>query len=264
MSIPRSAVPFFERNGYIPQKKLGHGTSGVVVQALSLREDKKVAIKIINREERFSFGSMSPPPKEVGSALPPPKEVTLLKKVQTHPNVIQLHGVDTTEDFVFLVMELAEGGTLTEYIKKNNQLSERTCRALFRDLIMGIKHCHDNHVVHGDIHGQNLLLIKNGTLKLSDFGLAGALTSDNLQTTDEGGASDIWSAGIVLYTMIYGYVPYGFFIFPARFEKEMSRGHDLRPGISDDCKDLIQNILQRNQKDQLTPAEVFKHPWMEE
>ena len=251
-SIPPSAIPFFQRNGFIPEKNLGEGVGGVVVQALSLREGKKVAIKMID-----TF---------VGS---PSKEVISLQKVQRHPNIIDLYGVQTTEFFVFIIMELADAGTLTDYIQKNNQLPERRCQSLFRDLISGIKHCHNNRVVHDDLHSRNLLLDKNGTLKLSDFGLARIL-GDDQQTTDDGRAVDIWSAGTVLFHMVYGYepyslaygyVPYSLQVNRSRLESELSKGHRLRPGVSDGCKDLLKNILRQ---DLLSPAEILEHPWMKD
>ena len=84
MPIPPSAIPFFQRNGYIPQKNLGQGAGG------ALKKKKKVAIKVIHRKESISTG-----PK-----FAPSYKVTLLEKVQWHPNIIQLYGVEMTEDFV--------------------------------------------------------------------------------------------------------------------------------------------------------------------
>ena len=254
MSIPPSAIPFFERNGYVPQRNLGEGAGGVVVQAFSLQKKKEVAIKVIDRgEEGSSTGPMLAPPS---------KEVTLLEKAQGHPNIIELYGVEMTEDFVFMIMELAELGSLSEYIEENNELPESTCQSLFRDLITGIKHCHDNQLVHGDVHSPNLLLDKNGTLKLSDFGTA-RMPEDDQQISDDGKALDIWNAGTVLYNMVYGYAPSDYYMY-ARLESEMSRGDDLRPGVSDGCKDLIRNIVRGDSDNRLTLTDILEHPWMKE
>ena len=238
LSIPPSAIPFFEKNGYIPEKMLGQGAGGVVVQALSPTDDKKVAIKVVDRTESLSFGiTLS-------------NEVASLEKVQGCSNIINLYGVETTDDFLFIVMELAEAGSLLNYIQINDELSERTCQSLFRDLMTGIKHCHDNDVVHGDIHSQNLLLDKNGSLKLSDFGLARIVEDDQ----HDGRALDIWNAGAVLFHMIYGYEPFDL------DESKMSEAHDIRPSVSDGCNDLIRNIA--TSENPLTLSEIFHHPWM--
>ena len=241
-SIPPSAIPFFESNGYIPEKKLGEGVGGVVVQAFSPSEDQKVAIKVIDRRK-----SLSEPSDEVAS----------LERVQGHPNIIDLHGVETTDDFLFIVMELAEAGTLSKYIEVNNELPESTCRSLFMDLITVIRHCHDNKVVHGDVHGQNLLLDKNGTLKLSDFGIAHIVEDDrDQQTTDFLKSLDVSNAGAVLFHMAYGYAPFDL------TERDLSEAQDIRPGVSDGCKDLIKNIVRS--ENPLKLSEIFQHPWLRE
>lgn len=252
MSIPPSAIPLFHKNGCIPQKKLGEGDDGVVVQALSLWKKKTVAIKVIETNESF----------HVRPRLAPSNEVAALEKVQGHPNIVELYGVEMTKDVVFVVMEFAELGSLDEYIE-NNVLSESTCRCLFRDLITGIKHCHDNHVVHGDVHIQNLLLDKRGILKLSDFGSALILGDDQLITDDANAFCDIWNAGYSLYCMVYGFIPFLFF-FHASLESIMSTGDQLRPGVSDACKDLIKTIVRCNSENWLTPTEILDHPWMKE
>ena len=247
--IPPSAIPFFEKNGFLPVKKLGEGIDGVVVQAISLREGKKVAIKMIDRKN--SFRPMSAKTKELIS----------FHKVQRHPNILDMYGAETTEHFVFIIMELADAGTLTDYIQNNDQLPERRCQSLFRDLISGIKHCHDKWVVHDDVHSRNLLLNKNGTLKLSDFGTARTLRDEQ---TDDGRAFDIWSAGTVLFHMVYGYVPHDLYVNRSRLESELSKGHRLRPGVSYGCKDLLKKILRWDLENRLSPAEILEHPWMKE
>ena len=253
MSIPPSAIPLFHRSGCIPQKKLGEGEQGVVVQALCIWKKETVAIKVIARKESFSVGP---------TLATPSKEVAALEKVQGHPNVIQLYGVETTNDVMFVLMELAELGSLEEYYE-NNVLSESTCRSLFRDLVMGIKHCHDNHVVHCDIHPQNLLLDKRGILKLSDFGNARILEDDQLITDDSNAFRDIWNAGYSLYSMVYGFTPFHFHCYTS-LESLLSTRDDSRPGVSDACKDLIQTIVQCDSENWPTPAEILDHPWMKE
>ena len=156
---------------------------------------------MVDRRKSLFFGPTSQPSNEAAS----------LERIQGHPNITDLYGVETTDDFLFMLMELAKAGSLSKYIEENNKLPESTCRSLFRDLITGIKHCHDNQLVHGHIHSQNLLLDMNESLKLSNFGIERIVEDDrNQPTTDYSRALDVCNAGAVLFHMVYGYAPFYF------------------------------------------------------
>ena len=248
-----SATSFLQRNGYILRKMLGRGTHGVVVQAFSLKKGKTVAIKIVHK-------------KEIPSDQPTIAEVISMRKVQGHPNVVQLYEVEKMEDLVFIVMQLAEGGSLYKYIMENDPVSEIKIKSLFRDLITGLKHCHDNHVVHSDITSGNLLLDQNGRLVICDFGNSRIHNDDELLRMRANSTHDIWNSGVVLFTMVYGFVPHSIYTFKSKpkLAPIMARGTELRPGVTAGCRDLICSILQVHPKDTLTIAEILEHPWVKE
>jgi 5'-AMP-activated protein kinase, catalytic alpha subunit len=151
------------------------------------------------------------------------REIKILKFV-SHPNIIKLYEVlDTTSD-IFVVMEMARGGELYEYIQKN-ELNEQEVRQFFRQIVEGVEHAHLNLVAHRDLKPENVLLDGNGVVKVADFGLSNLMKDGRLLRTNcgslnyaapeiigrrpyEGTALDVWSCGVILFTMVVGALPF--------------------------------------------------------
>ncbi|MGC9652140.1 protein kinase domain-containing protein [Staphylococcus warneri] len=141
-------------------------------------------------------------------------------------NIVSMYDVAEEDDCYFLVMEYIEGPTLSEYIQNHGPLSIETAIQFAQQILEGIKHAHDNRIVHRDIKPQNILIDKNKTLKIFDFGIAKAISETSLtqtnhvlgtvqylspeqakgESTNEG--TDIYSIGIVLYEMLVGEPPF--------------------------------------------------------
>ena len=195
--------------------KLGGGGMSIVYLAEDTILNRKVAIKAI-----------SIPPREKEETLKRFEREVHNSSQLSHENIVSMIDVDEEDECFYLVMEYIEGPTLAEYIHSHGSLSVETAIKFTEQILSGIKHAHDMRIVHRDIKPQNVLIDKNKTLKIFDFGIAKALSETSLtqtnhvlgtvqylspeqakgESTDEG--TDIYSIGIVLYEMLVGEPPF--------------------------------------------------------
>lgn len=142
-----------------------------------------------------------------------------------HPNVVNVYDVGQDRGVYYMVMELVEGITLKEYIEKKGRLSAKETISISIQMVTGIQAAHNQHIIHRDIKPQNIIISKDGKVKVTDFGIARATTSSNTISTSVMGSvhytspeqarggvvdekSDIYSAGISMYEMVTGHVPF--------------------------------------------------------
>ncbi|MDH9160385.1 MULTISPECIES: Stk1 family PASTA domain-containing Ser/Thr kinase [Staphylococcus] len=200
---------------YKVSKKLGGGGMSTVYLAEDSILNRKVAIKAI----RIPAGEKETTIKSFE------REVHNLTQL-SHNNIVNVFDVTENDENFFLVMEYIQGLTLSEYIKQHKPLDVQTVLNFTKQIIDGIKHAHDNQIVHRDIKPQNILVDENQTLKILDFGIAKALSETTMtqtnhvlgtvqylspeqargESTDNG--TDIYSIGVVLYEMLVGKPPF--------------------------------------------------------
>ena len=142
-----------------------------------------------------------------------------------HPNVVNVYDVGQDRGLYYMVMELVEGISLKDYIEKKGQLSAKETISISIQMVTGIQAAHNQHIIHRDIKPQNIIISKDGKVKVTDFGIARATTSTNTISTNVMGSvhytspeqarggivdekCDIYSAGITMYEMITGHVPF--------------------------------------------------------
>lgn len=142
-----------------------------------------------------------------------------------HPNVVNVYDVGQDRGLYYMVMELVEGITLKDYIEKKGQLSVNETISISIQMATGIQAAHNQHIIHRDIKPQNIMISKDGKVKVTDFGIARATTATQTISTNvmgsvhytspehaKGGVvdekSDIYSAGITMYEMVTGHVPF--------------------------------------------------------
>ena len=221
---------------YILGRKLGQGTFGKVKLAEHCETRRQVALKMMDKR-RISASGMGDQIK---------KEIAIMKSLQ-HRNIIELYEVLASPSTIYLVLELVTGGELFNVIVEQGRLEEDEAREYFSQLVSGLSYCHSRGVCHRDLKPENLLLDADGVLKISDFGLsalqsaqqqqqqqqqqsasqaqADGLTPLNLLHTTcgtpnyvapevlmdkgyDGKAADVWSAGVILYVLLAGFLPF--------------------------------------------------------
>jgi serine/threonine protein kinase len=143
-----------------------------------------------------------------------------------HPNIVNIYDVGEENDLYYIVMEFVEGQTLKQYIQQNSSLNVENAIGIMRQLTSAISHAHQNHIIHRDIKPQNILIDLNGNVKITDFGIAMALSATSITQTNSvlgsvhylspeqarGGManrkSDIYSLGIVMFELLTGRLPF--------------------------------------------------------
>lgn len=196
-------------------KYIGGGGMSSVYLADDIILDAQVAVKIINI-----------PPVDVERAVKRFEREVQNATSLSHPNIVKVLDVDEDERHYYMVMEYIDGPTLHEYIRENGPLEVEEAVFFTKQILRGIEHAHQHRIIHRDIKPQNILMTQSKELKISDFGIARALSETAMthtnhimgsvhylspeqakgKQTDE--ASDIYSIGIVLFEMLTGHPPH--------------------------------------------------------
>ena len=197
-------------------------------------------------------------------------------------------------------MEYINGENLFSFVKKRRKLSEKLAKFLFRQIILGIEHIHSKNVVHRDIKLENIMIDFNNTIKICDFGIGKVLKSEDELLYDKCGTPmymapeiilsnendgykgfpvDIWSSGITLYIMLSGTLPFNLKSKNNKKENISFNGNkrynntylqnqiiSVKPreieNISEEAKDLLKGILNKNPEKRLTCNQILNHPWL--
>eukprot|EP00850_Spirogloea_muscicola_P023910 SM000406S15593 [mRNA] locus=s406:38447:40942:+ [translate_table: standard] len=251
---------------YFVRQRLGCGSFGRVFLMEHRLTDSKLAIKTLNKE-RISQQNMN------GRVH---REISILLQIR-HPNVIRLYNVLETSRYILLVMEYARNGELYYHIVEHG-LTEAEARRVFQQLIAGVEFCHRRMIVHRDLKPENILLDEFNTVKIIDFGLGNFMTEGQFLKTSCGSPNyaapevisgrhycgtevDIWSCGVVLYTLLQGRLPFDEPSHIALYQRIRTAAY-LRPSrISGAAEDLLSIILVADPTQRATIREIRRHPW---
>ena len=256
---------------YILNDEIGSGGFAKVVQGIHIPTGEKVAIKIMDKIQLFTD------PLNLRRV---ETEISLLKIVR-HKNIIKLYEVIETPKKIYLIMEYCEGGELFDYIVKKEHLTERQSCAFFHEIIDALEYLHSINIVHRDLKPENLLLDKINkklSIKLIDFGISNIYTSENLLGTPCGTASyappemhkgekyyglltDIWSAGVVLYAMVFGYLPFCDENEENNIKNIIEGNYEIPSSASPDLYDLLLHLLDINPVSRYDIEQIKMHPW---
>jgi serine/threonine protein kinase len=206
------------------------------------------------------------------------RELNIIKQMD-HPFIAKLYEVLEDEQRMYLVQELAERGSLLKFVNTHGRLDENQARRCFSQLISALEYLHDEKkVCHRDVKAENILLDRNMNLRLIDFGLSRTFDPNSPQLKTACGSPayappemvrgrsytkmcDIWSAGIVLYAITVGTLPFGDRVIQRVFQKIAYIEPTYPAYLSPQLIDLLRKILQKNPDSRLTIQKIKQHPW---
>ncbi|KAL3698304.1 hypothetical protein R1sor_012380 [Riccia sorocarpa] len=262
-------------NEYVRDCKIGTGSYGKVVLHRSRKDGKLYAIK----EKDFRA---TPIAIKLQTALMDVlREVAIMKKLD-HPNIVKLVEVidDPESDYFYMVLEYVEGRWIFEGSGPPGGIGEEAARRYFLDVVAGLSYLHKNHIVHGDIKPENLLITGDARIKIGDFGVSRTFEGENdelrrspgtpvytapeccLGVTYRGRAADVWALGCTLYCMVFGKYPFVGDTLQGTYERIVNDEFWYPEDIDSDLLDLLHGLLCKDPKKRLTLDEVAKHPWL--
>ncbi len=231
---------------YIILEKIGSGGMSIVYKAKDTKLERYVAIKVLREEFCLDESFVRRFRVEAQSAAS-----------LSHQNIVNIYDVGNDGRTHFIVMEYLEGETLKEYIKKQGQVPEEYLLEITLSIASALEHAHINHIIHRDIKPQNIILTKDGKIKVADFGIARIATEQTLDAHENpsgsvyyiapeqarGGyqdhKSDIYSLGITMYEMATGALP---FSGDNPVNVALKQIHDPMPRPTDINKNLSLNV----------------------
>lgn len=258
---------------YDVMEEIGRGTYSVCKRCIHRATKIEYAVKIIDKGKRDCE-----------------EEVSILLRYGQHPNIISLRDMFEDGQHKYLVFELMKGGELFDKITHQKMFGEREARAVMDKLVSVVKYLHQNGVVHRDLKPSNVLYSDDSgnpdTIRICDFGFAKQLRADNgmlmtpcytanyvapevLKKQGYDAACDVWSLGVILYTMLAGQTPFatGPEDTPDEILNRIGQGkYNVNTGnwktVSQEAKDLVRNMLELDPARRITAAQMMSHPWL--
>jgi hypothetical protein len=262
-------IPNLSKIGhYIFEQQIGQGTFAHVWLATHELTHIKAAVKIISK----SVVSDS----EAVTRLT--RELNFMKQIR-HPFIAQFYESLEDEDAHYYVMEYAEHGSILNYITSHGPLSEQQARHYFSQIVSVLDYLHTElHVCHRDVKAENILLDKYNNIRVIDFGLSNQFTTAQPLLNSACGsapyaspemakgqpystAADIWSAGILLYSMVTGLLPFDDENVQTLLRKIVTQEAVYPSFLSPSLIDLLKMMLIKSPERRITLAEVKEHDW---
>ena len=259
---------------YEMKEVIGKGKFGVVNLGIHKKTGQQVAIKILNKENIKTAEDKELVRIEIG-----------ILKLCHHPNIVRLLDHLENNDYIYIITEYIEGGTLGQYFKKKKfNFSERQATSIMSQIANGVKYLHQYGIVHRDLKPDNIMITQQndyGVIKIMDFGLSKIVSPNERMVDGYGTLSyvapevllrtpynkevDIWSLGVILFYMLSGRLP-----FRGRKEQEVAEKIVYEPLEFDEddwetrsqrVQDLISCCLEKKKENRITIDEFINHPW---
>ena len=236
-------------------EKIGTGGMSDVYKAKDNTLDRCVAVKVLKQEfsENATFVSKFKVEAKAAAGL-------------MHPNIVNVYDVGSENGIYYIIMELVEGITLKKYIEKKSRLSVNEAVSIAIQVSMGIEAAHNAGIIHRDIKPQNIIISREGKVKVTDFGIAKAATSNTISSNVMGSVhytspeqarggysdarSDIYSLGITMFEMLTGRVPFNgdttVAIAIKHIQEELPSMRDIVPDITDSVEQIVEKCCQKS------------------
>ncbi|XP_046849184.1 serine/threonine-protein kinase MARK2-like isoform X2 [Xenia sp. Carnegie-2017] len=248
-------------------KTIGKGNFAKVKLAKHIPTEKEVAIKIIDKTQLN--------PSSLQKLF---REVRIMKFLD-HPNIVKLYEVIETDKTLYLVMEYASGGEVFDYLVAHGRMREKEARVKFRQIVSAVQYCHQKHVIHRDLKAENLLLDSNMNIKIADFGFSNEFTPGNKLDTFcgsppyaapelfqgkkyDGPEVDVWSLGVILYTLVSGSLPFDGQNLKELRERVLRGKYRIPFYMSTDCENLLKKFLVLNPLKRARLEQIMADKWM--
>lgn len=198
-----------------------------------------------------------------------------------HPSVLQLYTFFQDENYVYLVLELADNGELHRYMNQQMKrpFTEEEAGSILRQVVAGLLYLHSHNIMHRDISLSNLLLSKDMQVKIADFGLATQLkrpderhmtmcgtpnyiSPEVVSHMSHGLPADLWSVGCMLYTLLVGRPPFDTDAVQSTLNKVVHSDYSMPNHLSYEARDLIDKLLRKNPHERISLEQVLRHPFM--
>ncbi|XP_067942404.1 MAP/microtubule affinity-regulating kinase 3-like isoform X3 [Watersipora subatra] len=248
-------------------KTIGKGNFAKVKLAMHVPTGREVAIKIIDKTQ------LNP-----SSLQKLYREVRIMKALD-HPNIVKLFEVIQTEKQLYLVIEYAYGGEVFDYLVAHGRMKEKEARMKFRQIVSAVQYCHQKNIVHRDLKAENLLLDANMNIKIADFGFSNSFTVGSKLDTFcgsppyaapelfqgkkyDGPEVDVWSLGVILYTLVSGSLPFDGQNLKELRERVLRGKYRIPFYMSTDCELLLKKFLVLNPAKRYSLESIMKDKWM--
>ncbi|XP_026853474.1 MAP/microtubule affinity-regulating kinase 4 isoform X3 [Electrophorus electricus] len=248
-------------------KTIGKGNFAKVKLARHILTGREVAIKIIDKTQLN--------PTSLQKLF---REVRLMKGLN-HPNIVQLFEVIETEKTLYLIMEYASGGEVFDYLVAHGRMKEKEARAKFRQIVSAVHYCHQKSIVHRDLKAENLLLDADSNIKIADFGFSNEFTVGSKLDTFcgsppyaapelfqgkkyDGPEVDVWSLGVILYTLVSGSLPFDGQNLKELRERVLRGKYRVPFYMSTDCEGILRRFLVLNPSKRCSLEQIMKDKWM--
>ena len=253
---------------YLLFERIGRGTFSKVIKAIHIPTEQPIAVKILEKdkiEDEIDVERIM-------------REIEILKNID-HPHICQTYETFSTIHNFYLMMELVEGGDLFDYVSDNTFLSEPKACYFFRQLISVIEYLSEMEITHRDIKLENILLDKEKkNIKVIDFGLSNYCSDKELLKSSCGSpcyaspemlsgkpyhgiCTDLWSSGIVLYSMLVGSLPFEEQELPVLYEQIKKGKFYIPSNLSLRAIDILKKLLNVNPSERITLQQIKNHPW---
>ena len=248
-------------------KLIGNGAFSVVKLGFDMFTNQPVAVKIISK----SVISDQLPVEHI-------MKVNEILKMLDHPGIAKFIDFLEDENNYYVITEYCEGGELFDFIISRKRVEEPLAKKLFKQIVLTVDYMHKKGIIHRDLKPENILLTETKSIKIIDFGLANDHANEPLhdrcgspcyiapesltQTEYYGIPADVWSLGVILYTLVDGSLPWNYQDANRMYQQITTGDFPMPTTISVQCQDLLKNILNPDPNKRFSTEQILMHPWL--